>query len=140
MDVLEIPFNKFVGLKKAEIGSGFILALEEREEYLNHLGTIHASALFALAEATSGAFLNQQFKDLKLNVVPLVRKVELKYSKPGNGNLYSKASFIDKTVKDVIVELDNKKRTCIHVRVDIFNEDSERLMNSVFECFITVFE
>ena len=35
MNVLEIPFNKFIELKKVE-QDGFILKLEEKKEFLNH--------------------------------------------------------------------------------------------------------
>ncbi|MCK4661502.1 MAG: YiiD C-terminal domain-containing protein [Bacteroidales bacterium] len=121
MNVIEIPFNKFIGLQKANPDDDFILQLEEREEYVNHLGTIHASALFALAEATSGEFLLNKFKDFKLNIIPVVRKVEIKYSKHGNGKVFSKADFIDTNTNKVIDELNNKKRIIIKVKVDIFN-------------------
>jgi hypothetical protein len=36
MNVIEIPFNKFLGLQKADTDDNFILKLEERKEYLNH--------------------------------------------------------------------------------------------------------
>jgi hypothetical protein len=82
MKVLEIPFNKFIGLQQADTENDSIFKLERKKEYLNHLGTIHASALFALAEASSGEFLLNEFKDYKLDIIPVVRKVEIKYSKP----------------------------------------------------------
>ena len=84
IDVLEIPFNKFLGLQQADPNNGYIFKLEPKKEYQNHLGTIHASALFALAEASSGEFLFNQFKDYRLDLIPVVRKVEVKYSKPAN--------------------------------------------------------
>ena len=136
MNVIEIPFNKFLGLHKADTDDEFILKLEEMKEYLNHLGTIHASALFALAEATSGEYLLKQFKDYELNIIPVVRKAEIKYSKPGNGTVYSKADFVATNTNEIIDELSNKKRVIIKVRVDIYNEDLNKLMTSIFDWFI----
>ncbi|MBA7528676.1 hypothetical protein ES705_20864 [subsurface metagenome] len=138
MNVIEIPFNKFLGLQKADTDDDFILKLEERKEYLNHLGTLHASIMFALAEATSGEFLLKQFKDYKLNIIPVVRKAEIKYSKPGNGTVYSKADFVDTNTNEIIDELNNKKRVIIKVRVDIYNEDLNKLMTSIFDWFIAL--
>ena len=60
MDVTKLPFNEFIGLKFSE-KSEYLLMLENRNEYRNHLNTVHASALFALAEATSGYFLLNEF-------------------------------------------------------------------------------
>lgn len=138
MNVLEIPFNKFLGLGKAETGNDFIFKLDYKNEYLNHVKTIHASALFALAEATSGEFLFSQFKDYELNVIPVVRKVELKFSKPANGPVYSKACIIDASIKEIVEELQNKKRVIIKVRVDIYSHTSEKLFTSVFDWFVAL--
>lgn len=136
MNVIEIPFNKFLGLQKADTDDEFILKLEEKKEYLNHLGALHASTLFALAEATSGEYLLKQFKDFELNIIPVVRKAEIKYSKPGNGTVYSKADYVDTNTNEIIDELSNKKRVIIKVRVDIYNENLSKLMTSIFDWFI----
>ena len=138
MNVIEIPFNKFLGLQKVDTDDDFILKLEERKEYLNHLGTLHASTLFALAEATSGEYLLNQFKDYKLDIIPVVRKVEIKYSKPGNGTAYSKADFVDTNTNEIIDELNNKKRVIIKVRVDIYNENLSKLVTSIFDWFVVL--
>src|SRR5438552_570394 len=54
--VTELPFNSFLGLQKAAEPSQ-LLRLPPGGQYLNHLGTVHASAQLALAEASSGEFL-----------------------------------------------------------------------------------
>jgi len=57
VDVSSIPFNRFLGLR----ADGAILTLPADANYLNHLGTVHASAQFALAEAASGQWLLGRF-------------------------------------------------------------------------------
>ncbi len=138
MNVLEIPFNKLIGLQKADIDSEFIFKLDDKQEYLNHLNTVHASSLFALAEATSGEFLLRQFSEYELDIVPVVRKVETKYSKPGIGKVFSNADFIDTTVDEIIDEITKRKRIIIKVKVDIFGESEDKIMTSVFDWFITL--
>ncbi|MEN6453657.1 MAG: YiiD C-terminal domain-containing protein [Prolixibacteraceae bacterium] len=138
MNVLEIPFNKFLGIDKADPGSGFIFKLEPKSEYLNHLATVHAGALFALAEASSGEFLLRQFNDYELAIIPVVRKVEVKYSKPANGSVFSSAVLVDSTVPEIIDALNTRKRTVIQVKVDLYSVSNERLFTSVFDWFLTL--
>ena len=69
MNVFELPFNKYIGLEKSS-DTDHLLMLSEKEDYLNHLSTVHASALFALAEATSGFFLLNEFREIK-NILPV---------------------------------------------------------------------
>lgn len=83
MDVTKLPFNEFIGLKLSD-EPNYLLMLDDRAEYLNHLNTVHAGALFTLAEATSGHYLLGQFNELP-DIVPVVRKVEIKYRKPAIG-------------------------------------------------------
>ena len=135
MDVTKLPFNNFVGLKLSD-KSEYLLMLDNRFEYRNHLDTVHASAQFALAEATSGHFLLNEFSELT-NIVPVVRKVETKYKKPANGVVFSKAKFMDEKREEILESLNQKGRTMIKVEVSLFSEADTLVMQSVFEWFVT---
>ena len=87
--VTELPFNKFIGIEPAD-DSAQILRLPSGGQYLNHLGTVHASALLALAEASSGEFLLHHFGSGS-GVIPVVRWIEAKFRKPANGAVASSA-------------------------------------------------
>jgi acyl-coenzyme A thioesterase PaaI-like protein len=63
MDVTALPFNRLLGLEPADPGSGFLVSRPGGPRYTNHLGTVHAAALLAVAEAGSGAFLVRTFGD-----------------------------------------------------------------------------
>ena len=120
IDVTKLPFNHFIGLKISNKNS-YLLMLDNRTEYRNHLDTVHASALFALAEATSGDFLLNEFSKLT-DIVPVVRKVEIKYKKPAIGGVYSKAKFLE-TEKDKILDaLAQRGRAILKVEVSLFDE------------------
>ena len=135
MDVTKLPFNHFIGLKISN-KSDYLLMLDNRTEYRNHLNTVHASAQFALAEATSGHFLLNEFSELT-GIVPVVRKVETKYKKPTTGAVFSKAKFLEPEKKEVLEALNQKGRAILKVEVSLFDESDVQIMQSVFEWFIT---
>ena len=134
MNVFELPFNKYIGLEKSP-DSDYLLILNEKEEYLNHLSTVHASALFALAEATSGFFLLNEFQELK-NISPVVRRVETRYKKPALGKILSKANFVNIDKEKILEELDINQRILITVRVLLYDLEKTNVMQSDFEWFI----
>jgi acyl-coenzyme A thioesterase PaaI-like protein len=86
MDVTQLPFNRLVGLEPAPAGSGFLVSLPDGPQYTNHLGTVHASALLAVAEAGSGVFLLDRLGD-SAGVVAVVRRLEAKFRRPASGRV-----------------------------------------------------
>ena len=135
MNVTQLPFNNFIGLKMSN-KAGFLLMLEDRSEYRNHLNTVHASALFSLAEASSGHFLLNEFSELT-DIVPVVRKVETKYKKPATGVVFSKAKFLETEKNEVFETLRERGRALLKVEVSLFDENEVLIMQSVFEWFVT---
>ena len=135
MDVTKIPFNQYIGLQMS-VNNGYLLMLDNRPEYRNHLNTVHASAQFALAEATGGYFLLNEFSEIS-NIVPVVRKVETKYKKTATGIVFSKAKFQETEKEKVLEELNQKGRTTLKVEVSLFDETDVTVMQSVFEWFVT---
>ena len=135
MDVTKLPFNRFIGLKISD-KAGFLLMLEARSEYRNHLNTVHASALFSLAEASSGHFLLREFSGLT-EIVPVVRKVETRYRKPATGVVFSKAKFLETERNEVFEALRTRGRALLKVEVSLFDEHEVPIMHSVFEWFVT---
>jgi len=47
LKITDLPFNRFIGIDK----SGENISLTKHDRLLNHVGTLHASALYGLAEA-----------------------------------------------------------------------------------------
>ena len=135
MDVTKLPFNEFIGLKLSD-EPNYLLMLDDRAEYLNHLNTVHAGALFTLAEATSGHYLLGQFDELP-DIVPVVRKVEIKYRKPAIGAVYSNAAFLNTGKSKVLEALDQKGRVLLKVEVSLYDRNGTTVMKAVFEWFVT---
>ncbi len=135
MNILEIPFHRLLNIKRDNFNN-YTFKIEERSEYLNHLGTIHASAQVSLAEATSGEFLFQQFHELKNDLIPVIRKTEMRYHKPANGELFSKASFSTSGKKEILTELNTRKRALVKVKVEVFDSQKNKAATAVFDWFI----
>jgi hypothetical protein len=135
MDVTKLPFNNFIGLKISNKNDYFLM-LDNSIEYRNHLDTVHASAQFALAEATSGHFLLTEFSELT-DIVPVVRRVETKYRKPATGFVYSKAKFFETEKNEILEALNQKGRAILKVEVSLFDEYEILIMQSLFEWFVT---
>lgn len=135
MDVTKLPFNEFIGLKLSD-EPNYLLMLDDMAEYLNHLNTVHAGALFTLAEATSGHYLLGQFDELP-DIVPVVRKVEIKYRKPAIGAVYSNAAFLNTGKSEVLEALAQKGRVLLEVEVSLYDRSGTTVMQAVFEWFVT---
>jgi hypothetical protein len=135
MDVLQIPFHVHVKMARAADDT-YIFCLAEEPHFLNHLGTIHACVQLALAEATAGQFLFEGFTQEAAHVVPMVRKTEVKYHKPANGLLQSKAAFVDLDRALFLAELDAKGRAMLQIKSEVYNAAGQKVLSAVFDWFI----
>jgi acyl-coenzyme A thioesterase PaaI-like protein len=131
--VTELPFNRFLGLKPADAPS--LLRLPADVEYLNHLGTVHASALLALAEASSGEFLLRHFGSSE-GIVPVVRRLESKFRRPANGAVTSAASVAPEALAQLDADLTAKGRALVSVVVELHDESATHVLSATVEWFI----
>ncbi len=135
MNVLDLPFNTILSIKKSDVPDT-ILMLEDRVKYQNHLGTVHASAQYALAEASSGEILERTFGNWNGAYFPVVRRAEVKYKNPAKGRLIS-TGFIDADrAMKAKKELSEKGRTFVDVTVKIVDEGKNVTFESTFTWFI----
>src|SRR5258708_25602687 len=91
MDITALPFSRLIGLERCAPDSGFLLSLPGTSQYHNHLGTVHAGALLALAESASGEFLLREFGPHQ-ELVAVVRRMEAKFRQPAHGRVSGRAS------------------------------------------------
>lgn len=74
-----VPFNRHLALEYASVEPGKAeVRLADREEHRNHIGTLHAGALFTVAEAPSGAAFVAAFAAQRDDVVPVVESAEIR--------------------------------------------------------------
>jgi len=132
--VTELPFNRLLNLQAAGDAAS-LLRLPAGGQYLNHLGTVHASALLALAEASSGEFLLRSLGGAN-GIVPVVRRLEAKFRKPANGAVTSAASIADGALDALRAGFSGKGRAIISVNVELHDESGAHVLSASIEWFI----
>jgi acyl-coenzyme A thioesterase PaaI-like protein len=135
MEITHLPFNRFIGVARAQT-DGAVLSLPRDERYGNHLGTVHAGALLAVAEATSGEYLLRTFSDVGFPVVPVVRRVEAKFRKPAHGAVHTRWNVTPEAAAEFRTALTAKGRALIEVPVDVFDEQGAHTLAATFEWFV----
>jgi len=136
LDIRLLPFNKLIGLEIAGSEGDLMVCLPAGSQYLNHLGTVHGSALLAVAEAGSGEYLFRNLGHIS-NVFPVVRKLEAKFRKPANGKVTAKCTVIRAVVDGWVSELETRGRVLANVPVDVVDSTNAVVLSAVVEWFIT---
>jgi len=135
MDVTDIPFNKFIEIT-ASNSNDTGLELEFKDNLKNHLGTFHASAQFALAEACSGQLLQKQFPHLENSVVPVLRKSDINFKRPAQSKILANATIDADTKIKFETQFEKKGRATISVPVEIKDHEGIITMSGTYEWFI----
>jgi acyl-coenzyme A thioesterase PaaI-like protein len=81
------------------------LRLPDQLALHNHVGGLHAGAMFTLAESASGAVVLGAFSDLLDRAVPLAARAEIAYKKLALGDVDAVATLVDDPAR-VRAELD----------------------------------
>lgn len=132
--VTELPFNAFLGIQAGRDPSE-LLRLPAGAHYLNHVGTVHASAQLALAEASSGECLLRSLGSAD-HVIAVVRRMEAKFRRPANGAISSRASLAVGAFDRLTAELTRKGRSVVAVVVDLYDASGAHTLSAEVEWFI----
>ena len=136
MDVAQVPFNNWLGITRVKDGSDYFLELGGSLEFRNHLGTVHASVQFALAEATSAEYLLVAFPELSGKVLAVVRRVEVKYKAPLKGRIKSKATVPQEETERFLGQFRSKGRGLIGIGVEVVDDDATVGLTGRVEWFV----
>jgi len=132
MKANDIPFAKYVGINE----DNGTLSLDFKDNLLNHVKTIHASAQFTLAETDSGIYLQKLFPEFKGKVVPLLREAKIKYKKPALEKITAHSSVSQEEIEKFKNIFDKKKRGTITVTVDIKDINQVVTSQATFTWFV----
>ncbi|WP_421998305.1 DUF4442 domain-containing protein [Reyranella sp.] len=87
-----VPFARHAGVEIDRIDKGRASArLPFRPEGLNHVGSQHAAALFALGETASGAAMAGTFAPVLLDVRPVAAEASIRYFRLAKGEVTADA-------------------------------------------------
>jgi acyl-coenzyme A thioesterase PaaI-like protein len=137
MDVTELPFNRLIGIEPTAAGSEFLVSLPTGPQYANHLGTVHAVALLAVAEAGAGAFLAQQ-TGVPAGLVPVVRRLEAKFHRPATGRVSARCAVGPGEVARWLQELASRGRVSATTHVEVVDQGGAIVLTAAVEWFITL--
>ena len=132
MKATEIPFVKHIGIEEEKSE----LSLDFKEDVLNHIKTIHASAQFTLAETQSGVHLQGLFPELEGTVVPLLREAQIKYKKPAQEKIIAYASCDEDAVEKFKTQFDKKGRGLLQVEVEVKDINDVLTCQATFTWFV----
>jgi len=134
MRAVEIPFVSHVGIEEQDEST---LVLPLTQEVGNHVGTMHAAALFALAETQSGVFLQQLFPDYGADeVLPLLRGSSVKYRAPATTTIHAVASVTREDQERFLMQFERKGRAGITVTVELKDSEETVVMTGEFSWFV----
>ena len=131
MNVTAIPFNRLLGLR----ADGATLTLPADPNYQNHLGTVHAGAQFALAEAASGQWLLSRFGAAAAANLAVVRHADVKFRRPAAGKLTAEADVAPDEAERFQDTLSRRGRAAIEVRVRLLDAEGSVTLEASFEWF-----
>jgi uncharacterized protein (TIGR00369 family) len=124
--IQNIPLNQTMGIRIEDAAAGSAVAtMAERPEYLNHIGTPHAAALFALAEAASGACVGASFFNQMGAITPLAKEGTIRYRKVARGALRASAKLAQPVGEIEAALAASDKGVETRVLVELANEQGE---------------
>ena len=132
MDILEIEFIKLLGIKRDNSS----LILEPKEKLNNHIGSLHAGALYTLAEAQSGLFLQDSFKEFSADAVPLLRCSKTTYKNSATSVVKAFASANKNDLEKFKDNFLKKGRATISIKVELLDSKKRIVMLGEFKWFV----
>jgi len=133
MEIVHIPFAQTVGIGRHEDGS---LNLPFRDGVLNHVGGVHASAQFALAETASGDYLYGRFPELAERVVALLRDARVKFRQAATGALTAHAEVTGAAAERFLDRFSRKGRASVTVDVELRDRNGAITRQGHYEWYV----
>jgi len=137
MDVSTLPFNQHLGLRVGSANGRPAVVLRPGGHHLNHVGTVHAAAVYGLAEAASGQCLLGRFPDLVDSHVAVLRSAAVKYRRPAaaDAQLRARGALDEETAVAAQEKLDARGRATVDVEVSVTQNDTE-VFSGTFRWFV----
>lgn len=114
-----IPLNKHLGIEIVSIGDGVAEArLPFRHEVTNHIGSMHATAIFGLAEAASGCAMSGAFAPDIMDLRPVAASAGVTFSRIVRTDAVARARTAESS-RDLRAKLAEAGKVVFDVVVDI---------------------
>lgn len=138
MDIANLPFSQLIGLQISHAPGDTLASLPADPQYGNHLGTVHAAALLAVAESGSGEYLLRHLgQGSSTGFIPVVRKLDAKFRKPAHGAIAARCPVEQDILTSWTEELGRRGRLVAIVPVEVHDEHGTLALSARIEWFIT---
>ena len=128
-----VPFAAYVGIVIDALDAESATAsLPARSELTNHIATVHAGALFTLAEAASGAAMAGAIAPMLMQVRPVTSQASIRYMNPAKGDLTATAKT-SRSSADLLSALRNDGVIQFDVEVAISNDNGVEVAQMTVE-------
>ena len=119
-----VPFAKLLGIAIDSIDANAASAsLAPAPQFSNHIGNVHAGAIFTACDTASGAALAGALLPVIMKTRFVVRDASITYLKPAKGHLVAQGRLA-RPAADVLLELEREGRTDVTVEVDARIEEA----------------
>ncbi|HFS82629.1 MAG TPA: PaaI family thioesterase [Epsilonproteobacteria bacterium] len=132
MKLLEIPFVQLVGMEASEDA----LVLTPSVSISNHIGGIHAGALFTLAETQSGHTLMQRFPEYVEKTGGVVRDASIRYKNSTSEKVTAIGRIDEEDALKFLERMERKGRATITIHVEVRDRDDVLICNAAFLWFV----
>ena len=133
MNITDLPFNAFLGIEVTADGDE--LQLPDDSRFTNHVGTVHAGALYSLAEAASGSFLLSHPSVDVEKVGALLRESSIKYRRPASGRIRSQTRCSDEAIEQMHAALAKRGRAKLLIEVDLLDDEDQVVASANLDWF-----
>ncbi|PZQ45830.1 MAG: hypothetical protein DI551_06335 [Micavibrio aeruginosavorus] len=116
------PFNAHLGGKMLEWSDNrCVIAVKRKRGVRNHVGSIHAGALFTLGETCAGLIIIRNFPFGKFR--PLMSDVSVDYAKQARGDVTGECVILPETIKAMMETINAGEVPRVEVVTEIYDKD-----------------
>jgi len=113
---MTVPFVRHTGIMLQEVGCGVATAmLADTPELRNHVGTMHAGALYTLGETASGAAIAGAIAPILGEARPLATAARIEYLRAARGEIVATATIAEASGLQARVASEGRVAVLVHV-------------------------
>ena len=117
-----VPLNKLLGIEIISVGDGVAEArVPFRPDVTNHIGTMHATAIFGVAEAASGGAMSGALAPVVAQVRPVAAAAHVHFTKAARSGLIARAKAMESS-EALRRRLADEGKVAFDVDVDVYDE------------------
>lgn len=127
-----IPYLEPHGLEVTEQTDEYIaVKMPFGKQLTNHVGMLHASALFTIAETAAGIHATSVIPGNR--AIPLLRSATVRYTRRAGGDLTATARVKDGESGRVLADFDANDRADVDIEVDVVDDENETVFKGTFD-------